>query len=176
MFKTKYIYVPFNDPQLIGWANELAKNWHAGKLGADKFARPVLSPSATGEPLRKVSASTQLYIFGHGGDSRDYISSEAGERLTMGELAAQLIDNGLSRSHKKIKLFCCKGGSGGVNSMAARLKRELQVRRVVGVKVYGYTEEVAAYGTLESGSKYGYVMQADGSEKHVQAKKLRKAF
>jgi hypothetical protein len=148
----KYAYMPFNDPGLLGYVQRTTRDFHKN-TPLEKFSKQVLVHDGTTQPLRQVSAKKQLYVFGHGSTRSTKISDNSHNSLSIDDLAMRLLMDGLSLSHKKLKLFSCEGGIGEGHSMAAQLKRAMVKLGFSAITVYGYHDSLtvsARHGLFNS--------------------------
>jgi len=151
----KYAYVPFNESGLISYVQRSVNTFHKN-TPLEKFDKTILvHGGSTPSPLRKVSHNKQLYVFGHGSPRSDVIGDNLGNTISLDELARRLFLDGLSFSQKKLKLNACNGGTGGGESMAAKLKVALRGLGYATIEVYGYTESLMVDSTGTGGSKVG---------------------
>jgi len=106
------IYVPFKDKELIIGAARVVDR-HGGEL---------LVHGQTSRCLSTITAKDTLYVLGHGRYSRGdqicgevpgYLSGTRSVKLTAGELAKQLVSDGLTTSLGDLRLMMCWGGYGG---------------------------------------------------------------
>lgn len=170
----KIAYCPFDDDATVAAIYDNIKGFHrTGVLShfLEKFdlrVRVHRNNQGRFQPLRDVRFDQQLYVFGHGNEGAEDIMAMDGSTLTLWELAARLLLDGLSISHKKLKLFSCLGGKGGADSMAAKLKSYMVKLGFTNITVYGYTESLMIGTQGAIGEKYG--------ESGTRAKKLRIAF
>jgi hypothetical protein len=147
----KVMYCPFpNDKVLIG-AGERIIRVHNSKHTLDQFRDRIV----VSHPLALVDVMSiqQLYIVAHGSAGADSIYDDGGKALSVLKLAQQLKDEGLTTSIKKVKLYCCEGGSDGANSTAARLKQAMQLKSFNSVTTYGYTMLLAQGALTDDGAK-----------------------
>ena len=147
----KVMYCPFpNDAVLIA-AGERIVRVHNSKHTLDQFRNKV---SVSGpKALADVMGVQQLYIVAHGSAGSDKIFDDSGGSLTVTALAKQLKAEGLTTSVRKVKLYCCEGGSDGENSTAARLKDALIQEGFTSVTTYGYTMLLAQGALTDEGAK-----------------------
>jgi len=109
------IYVPFQDDELVLGAGQMSSN----KEGARGLYVHGAGPK---RPLAALNEKETLFLLAHGRYSRgDQIAGTVAGRvygkrsvtLSAGELAAQLIQDGLSQSFGDLRLLVCWGGYTG---------------------------------------------------------------
>lgn len=147
----KVMYCPFpNDTVLIEAAERIVR-CHNSKHRLDQFRNnPVIAGT---KGLSDVMSIQQVYIVAHGSAGANSIFDDSGGSLSVDDLAKQLKKDGLTTSVRKVKLYCCQGGSNGAASTAAQLKRALQGQGFDNVTTYGYTMLLAQGGLTDEGAK-----------------------
>jgi hypothetical protein len=149
----KVMYVPFaNDADLIAGADRIVKA-HNSAHRVDTFRDGVVVPGD--KALDNVMRFQQLYIVAHGTAGANFVESNDGTKLSVTDLAKQLAAQKLTKAIYKVKLYCCNGGVGGVNSTAKLLKDALRAEAFTNVSVYGYTQQLDQ-GRLVDGHKEAY--------------------
>lgn len=147
----KIAYCPFASDQVLKKAcAEIIKS-HNSEHKLDCFKREVITSGT--KALSGVGMFQQLYIVAHGGAGSDSILDDNNVKMTVRELAMQLKLEGLTSRISKVKLYCCNGGSGGVNSTAAQLKVQMLLQGFTNVSVYGYELLLAQGGLADNGGK-----------------------
>lgn len=168
----KVMYVPFpNDAVLISGAGAIVRA-HNSKHRVDQFRDDVVVPGT--KALSSVMRIQQLYIVTHGAHGSDAVFDDDENELKVTDLAQQLLDQKLTTSIGKVKLYCCNGGSGGVDSTAKQFKDAMRAKGFNNVSVYGYTFMLDQGGLFE-GHKWAYGGLEDDAP-NASAKSVRVKF
>ena len=169
----KYAYCPFDDDQTVDAIRINIQDFHKhtrfDRMFREQFDMNIRKWTA-GNPrvMGDIWRMSQVYVFGHGMPRADSIGAMDGTEISITELANRIAASGLSKHHRKIKLFSCNGGTGGLDSMAAKLWIELYNNHdFKEIKVYGYTESMVI-GVDDTGHKIG--------DSGTRAKNLRVKF
>lgn len=168
--KLKVMYCPFPDATLIGACERIAKS-HNSTHTLDQFDKKVLTPGK--DALKGVGMFQQVYIVAHGSAGQGSIYDDGGAPMTVGDLAKQMKAQGLTNSIRKVKLYCCNGGSNGHASTAKQLKAAMLLAGFNNVSTYGYTLQLDQGNLTDEGSKEAY---ADANAAGVSAKSVRVKF
>ena len=147
----KVMYCPFPGDAVLIAAGERIVRVHNSKHKLDQFRDGVTVPGT--KALKNVNRFQQVYIVAHGSHGSADIFDDSGGTLSVGDLAQQLRDQGLTTSINKVKLFCCEGGLGGINSTARQLKDAMIAKGFNDVTTYGYTLLLAQGALTEDGAK-----------------------
>ncbi len=170
----KIAYCPFpNDDKLIRAASRVVAS-HNSKHLLDQFKTRVLVPG--NRALKHVGTFQQLYIIAHGSSGASGIYDDGGAALSVQDLAAQLSDQGLTKSIHKVKLFVCQGGASGSNSTAKQLKDEMRSVGFTKVSVYGYTLFLAQGALTDDGHKLAASTPSRSADLITGAKSVRVKF
>lgn len=147
----KVAYCPFPGDAVLTQACAQIIKSHNSQHILDQFSRTVLTPGT--DALEGVNMFQQLYIVAHGAPGQGSIYDDGGVPMTVTDLAKQLKAQKLTNSIRKVKLYCCNGGSQGLNSTASQLKAAMLLQGFNKVSVYGYTLLLAQGGLTDEGGK-----------------------
>lgn len=147
----KVMYCPFPGDNVLIAAGERIIRVHNSKHKLDRFRTGVVVPG--NKALKNVMRFQQLYVVAHGSSGSDSIYDDSGGAMHVDELAGQLFGQGLTTSIQKVKLFCCEGGLGGIQSTAAQLKTAMVCKCFNDVTTYGYTLLLAQGALTDEGAK-----------------------
>jgi hypothetical protein len=156
----KYAYCPFDDVTTVDAIRMNIEDFHKAsrfdRMFREHFDDNIrMWTAAKPRVLGDVWRISQVYIFGHGMPKADDIEAMDGTVVLIPELANRIAASGLSTSHRTIKLFSCNGGTGGSDSMAGKLWKELKDNHGFNqLTVYGYTDEMVI-GVNAAGHKIG---------------------
>jgi len=147
----KVMYCPFPNDRVLIEAGERIIASHNSKHRVDRFREYVVVPGD--KALEDVYRFQQLYIVAHGSHGAATIFDDTGGPLHVMDLAKQLRDQKLTTAIRKVKLFCCQGGLGGINSTASQLKDAMRSSGFNSVLVYGYQLLLAQGALTDEGHK-----------------------
>lgn len=192
MPKQYYIYIPFSDIESNGQLLEAAKSWRInmgnysmGLSSADTRKIPKIlerkAGIATLSVLQGLSPDDYaLYIMGHCNIGRKHLSNInmfVRERVEISaqDLSWRMIEDGLPRDVKNLKLFACNGGAidpnvtgSTLDSFGARLYWSLVTRGISKAELTAYTVPLIA-ATVDVST--GHKRAMDGSRPSAHSRR-----
>ena len=157
------VYSPFAVP-LNPKVRKLGTSWEPH----DKYI--VVRHGDMPEALGFVKDSQTVFIVCHCSALAKDVEDNAGNKLTAEELAERIAADGLSKRHRRVKLYACSGGTGGLDSFASQLAGELILQGYFSLELYAYVSTVCS---LDPDTGQKSALDLDQKGEPVQGTRVR---
>jgi hypothetical protein len=137
------VYSPF--PTQTDGTRNLGISWEENNKKFDKYT--VIRHGDLPRALSFVKDSQGVFIVCHCSALATHVEDNVRPRpnkLTAAELAERIEKDGLSKGHRRIKLWACSGAAGGLDSFANELARKLLLRGYYSLELYAYLSTVCS--------------------------------
>lgn len=160
------VYSPF--PAITG-VRKLGTSWEPH----DKYI--VVRHGDMKAALGFVKDGQTVYIVCHCNAKATRVADNARNKLTAQELASRVEKDGLSKHIRRVKLYACSGGAGGVDSFASQFVAEMRLLGYADCEFYAYLSTVYSLNA-QTGRKLAMELDENGKEvkgKYVRASCMR---